>query len=101
VDLNALLLAADEGVQEQSRRHGYLLSVLGIKQVVVAVNKMDLVDYKQEVFDQVVLDYTAFLKEIGMEAHAFVPISARNGFNPFAVASPAKKFPVALFRSAK
>ena len=80
-DAAVLLIAANEGIREQSRRHGYLLSLLGIKQVVVAVNKMDLVDYKQEVFDQVVRDYTAFLKEIGMEARQFVPVSARNGTN--------------------
>jgi bifunctional enzyme CysN/CysC len=80
-DAAVLLIAANEGIREQSRRHGYLLSLLGIKQIVVAVNKMDLVDYKQEVFDQVVRDYTAFLKEIGMEARQFVPVSARNGTN--------------------
>jgi bifunctional enzyme CysN/CysC len=76
-----LLIAANEGIQEQSKRHGYLLSLLGIKQVVVAVNKMDLVDYSKDVFDNVVKDYTAFLKEIGLEARQFVPISARNGYN--------------------
>ncbi len=80
-DAAVLLIAANEGIQEQSKRHGYLLSLLGIKQVVVAVNKMDLVDYSREVFDQVVKDYTAFLKEIGLEARQFVPVSARNGFN--------------------
>ena len=80
-DAAVLLIAANEGIREQSKRHGYLLSLLGIRQVVVAVNKMDLVDYRQDVFDQVVKDYTAFLKEIGMEARTFVPISARGGFN--------------------
>jgi len=80
-DAAVLLIAANEGVREQSKRHGYLLSLLGIKQVVVAVNKMDLVDYSQEVFDQVVKEYTFFLKEIGLEARTFVPISARNGYN--------------------
>ena len=80
-DAAVLLIAANEGIQEQSKRHGYLLSLLGIKQVVVAVNKMDLVDFSRDVFDQVVKDYTAFLKEIGMEARQFVPISARSGLN--------------------
>ncbi len=80
-DAAVLLIAADEGVQEQSRRHGYLLSLLGIKQVVVAVNKMDLVDYSQEVFEKLQTEYRAFLKEVGLEAQLFVPISARNGFN--------------------
>ena len=80
-DAAVLLIAADEGVQEQSRRHGYLLSLLGIKQVVVAVNKMDLVDYSQEVFEKLQAEYRDFLKQIGLEARLFVPISARNGHN--------------------
>ena len=80
-DAAVLLIAANEGIREQSKRHGYLLSLLGIKQVVVAVNKMDLVDFRQDVYDKVVTDYSAFLKEIGLEARQFVPISARNGFN--------------------
>ena len=80
-DAAVLLIAANEGVQEQSRRHGYLLSLLGIRQVVVAVNKMDLVDYSREVFERVCSEYRAFLNQIGVEACAFVPISARNGVN--------------------
>ncbi|RYD85219.1 MAG: adenylyl-sulfate kinase [Verrucomicrobiaceae bacterium] len=80
-DAAVLLIAANEGVREQSRRHGYLLSLLGIHQVVVAVNKMDLVGYSQEVFDKVVAEYKAFLAQIGVEARAFIPISARNGHN--------------------
>ena len=80
-DAAVLLIAANEGVQEQSRRHGYLLSLLGIRQVVVAVNKMDLVGYSQEVFEEVCTEYRAFLAQIGVEARAFVPISARNGVN--------------------
>ncbi len=80
-DAAVLLIAANEGIREQSKRHGYLLSLLGIRQVVVAVNKMDLVDYSEEVFEQVKRDYTAFLAEIGLVAHAFVPISARGGLN--------------------
>jgi len=80
-DAAVLLIAANEGVREQSRRHGYLLSLLGIKQVVVAVNKMDLAGYSKETFDHVVAEYRKFLKQIGLEARTFVPISARNGFN--------------------
>ncbi len=80
-DAAVLLIAANEGVREQSRRHGYLLSLLGISQVVVAVNKMDLVDYSQAIFDSVVTEYKDFLRQIGVEARAFVPISARNGIN--------------------
>ncbi len=80
-DAAVLLIAANEGVREQSRRHGYLLSLLGIKQVVVAVNKMDLVNYSEETFNAVVAEYKGFLAQIGLEARSFVPISARNGLN--------------------
>jgi len=74
-----LLIDAKEGVQENSRRHGYLLSMLGIKQVVVAVNKIDLVDYSEAVFRRIEKEYRAFLAEIGIEPQAFIPISARAG----------------------
>ena len=80
-DAAVLLIAANEGVREQSRRHGYLLSLLGIKQVVVAVNKMDLAEYSETVFNEVVAEYRDFLKQIGLEARTFVPVSARNGYN--------------------
>ena len=80
-DAAILLIAANEGVREQSRRHGYLLSLLGIRQVVVAVNKMDLVNYSQETFEKLREDYSEFLRQIGMEARLFIPISARNGVN--------------------
>lgn len=80
-DAAVLLIAANEGVREQSRRHGYLLSLLGIKQVVVAVNKMDLAEYSEETFNAVVAEYRQFLKQIGLEARTFVPVSARNGYN--------------------
>jgi bifunctional enzyme CysN/CysC len=80
-DAAVLLIAANEGVQEQSRRHGYLLSLLGIKQVVVAINKMDLVGFSEEIFSSVRQEYSAFLKQIGVEARTFVPISAREGIN--------------------
>lgn len=85
-----LLIDADEGVQENSRRHGYMLSLLGIRKVVVAVNKMDLVDYDQGVFDAVEAEYRAFLKQIDVEPAAFIPISALEGGN---VAEPATTMP--------
>lgn len=74
-----LVIDAHEGVQENSRRHGYLLSMLGIRQIVVAVNKMDLVDYSQEVFDRVQAEYAGFLSQIQIDAQHFIPVSARNG----------------------
>ena len=92
-DAAVLLIAANEGVREQSRRHGYLLSLLGIKQVVVAVNKMDLVDFQKERFDEVAAEYRGFLSEIGLEARTFVPISARLGLN-VARRTPGKDSPM-------
>lgn len=74
-----LLIDADEGVQENSKRHGYLLSMLGIKQIIVAVNKMDLVNYDQKVFENVKTEYTSFLKDINVVPKSFIPISAREG----------------------
>ena len=76
-----LLIDAKEGVQEQSRRHGYLLSLLGIPQVAVLVNKMDLVGYDATRFGEVAEQYRAYLKSIGVEATGFIPISAREGDN--------------------
>ncbi|HEX7860105.1 MAG TPA: adenylyl-sulfate kinase [Verrucomicrobiae bacterium] len=76
-----LLIDANEGVQEQSRRHGYLLNLLGIRQIAVLVNKMDLQDYSQERFDQLETEYRKFLASIGVEPKQFVPIAAKHGDN--------------------
>ncbi|MCF7973380.1 MAG: GTP-binding protein [Phycisphaerae bacterium] len=76
-----LVIDAKEGVQENSRRHGYLLSMLGIRQVVVVVNKMDLVAYDESVFDAIETEYTAFLGKVGIQARYFIPVSAREGDN--------------------
>jgi len=76
-----LLIDAAEGVQEQSRRHGYLLHLLGIRQVAVAINKMDLVGYDRAVYDAVRDEYLAFLREFGVHPAAVIPISAREGHN--------------------
>ncbi len=85
-----LLIDASEGVQEQSRRHGYLLNLLGIRQVAVLVNKMDLRDYSQERFDQVEKEFRAFLKTVGVEPKCFIPIAAKHGDN---IASRSAKMP--------
>lgn len=74
-----LVIDAHEGIQENSRRHGYMVSMLGIKQVVVAVNKMDLIDYNQDVFERIVVDFKKFLAQVNIVPQAFVPISAREG----------------------
>lgn len=76
-----LLIDANEGIKENSKRHGYLLSMLGIKQITVCVNKMDLVGYSQKVFDQIEKDYRAFLKQIDVVPEQFIPIAAYHGDN--------------------
>ncbi len=76
-----LVIDAEEGVQENSRRHGYLLWMLGIKNIVVVVNKMDLVDYDQTVFDKIQTEYSAYLAGIGVTPLFFIPASGREGDN--------------------
>jgi bifunctional enzyme CysN/CysC len=85
-----LLIDASEGVQEQSRRHGYLLNLLGIKQIAVLVNKMDLANYSQERFAEIEKEYRAFLQSVGVTPKVFIPISAYHGEN---IANPSEKMP--------
>jgi bifunctional enzyme CysN/CysC len=80
-DAAILVIGADEGVREQSRRHAYLLSLLGIKQIIVVVNKMDLVDFSQARFQEIERDYRKFLVSLGLEGRAFIPASAKQGEN--------------------
>jgi bifunctional enzyme CysN/CysC len=76
-----LVIDAKEGIRENSRRHGYLLSMLDIKHVAICVNKMDLVDYSQSVFESIKDEYTEFLRQVGIKPMGFVPVSAREGDN--------------------
>ena len=76
-----LIIDADEGIKENSRRHGYMLSMLGIKQVVVAVNKMDLVSYDEKIFNAIEKEFRKFLLHVNITPKTFVPISAREGDN--------------------
>ncbi len=76
-----LLIDAYEGVQEQSRRHGYILHLLGLTQVAVVINKMDLVGYDAETYFKIKSEYTEFLNSIGVEPNAFIPVSAKLGEN--------------------
>ncbi|MCY2930710.1 MAG: GTP-binding protein, partial [Planctomycetota bacterium] len=76
-----LVIDAREGVQENSRRHGYLMSMLGISQLAVCVNKMDLVGHDEKVFESIRAEYTAFLKQVGIAPRAFIPIVAIEGEN--------------------
>lgn len=76
-----LLIDANEGVQENSRRHGYLLNLLGIRQIAVLVNKMDLEGYSEEKFNTIEAEYRAWLKSIGVVPKVFIPIAAKHGDN--------------------
>lgn len=76
-----LVIDAKEGVRENSKRHGYLLSMLGIKQITVLVNKMDLAEYSQARFEEIEKEYREFLKSINVEPISFIPVSGFFGEN--------------------
>ncbi|MBL0966958.1 sulfate adenylyltransferase subunit CysN [Blastomonas sp. UPD001] len=80
-DLAVILIDARKGVLVQTRRHSYLCHLIGIRNIVLAVNKMDLVDYDQAVFDEIVKDYAAFAQSIGIESFTAMPISGFRGDN--------------------
>ena len=80
-DLAVILIDARKGVLTQTRRHSYLAHLIGIRNIVLAVNKMDLVDYSQDIFDTIVGEYTDFAKSIGIEAFVPIPISGFKGDN--------------------
>ncbi len=80
-DAAILVIDAHEGVQENSRRHGYLLSMLGIEQVIICINKMDLAGYSKKAFDGIKGEYSKFLSKIDVKPKAFIPVSAKNGEN--------------------
>ena len=76
-----LMIDAKEGVQENSRRHAYMLSMLGIRQIAVVINKMDLVDYDEKVFEKVKEEYIEFLKQINITPRFVLPVSSFMGEN--------------------
>jgi len=80
-DLAVILIDARKGVLTQTRRHSYLVHLLGIRTIVLAVNKMDLVDYDRTVFDSIVADYRDFADRIGIGAFVAIPISGFKGDN--------------------
>jgi len=84
-----LVIDAHEGVRENSKRHGYILSMLGIRQIAVLVNKMDLLGWDQEAFDAVTREYADFLARLGVLPLRFIPVSARDGANIAARATEA------------
>ena len=80
-DVAVLLIDACQGVLTQTRRHAYLVSLVGIKQVVLAVNKMDLVNYRKDVFDAIVDDFSTLVNPLGFEVVTPIPLSALKGEN--------------------
>jgi bifunctional enzyme CysN/CysC len=76
-----LVIDAKEGILENSKRHGYLLSMLGIRQVAVLVNKMDLVGYSEATFKAIEKEYGDFLRGFNIKPAAFIPMSAMSGVN--------------------
>jgi bifunctional enzyme CysN/CysC len=85
-----LVIDAAEGVQENSRRHGYMVSLLGVKQLAVVVNKMDLVAWDRDVYQRIVREYGAFLDQVGIRPASFIPVSGRGGDN---IAAPSAQLP--------
>ncbi|MBK6705941.1 MAG: sulfate adenylyltransferase subunit CysN [Sphingomonadales bacterium] len=86
-DLAVILIDARKGVLVQTRRHSYLCNLIGIKNIVLAVNKMDLIDYDQARYDAIVADYAAFAAEIGIKSFTPMPISGFKGDNITAISA--------------
>ena len=80
-DLAIVLVDSRQGILPQTRRHSFIASLLGIRHIVVAINKIDLMDYSQQVYDRIVADYLEFAKDLGFETIVPIPISARYGDN--------------------
>ena len=80
-DLAIILVDARHGVLTQTKRHSFIVSLLGIKHIIVAINKMDIVDYRQEAFEKIKSDYTAFASRLDLPDVHFMPISALKGDN--------------------
>ncbi|CAE6764482.1 Bifunctional enzyme CysN/CysC [Paraburkholderia domus] len=80
-DVAIILIDARKGVLTQTRRHSYLVSLIGIRRIVVAINKLDMVDYAQDVFDRIEAEYREFARQIGLENIVCIPMSALRGDN--------------------
>jgi len=89
-NLAIILIDARYGIQTQTKRHSFIVNLLGIKHIVVAINKMDLVDFKQDVYEKIKADYLYFSKEFGVRDAIFIPLSALNGDN---IVNKSKKTP--------
>jgi bifunctional enzyme CysN/CysC len=89
-DAALMLIDAGQGIQQQSRLHAFLLSLLGVKQIAVIVNKMDLVDFSEARFAEIEAEYTTYLGELGITPTYVIPVAARDGDN---IAGPSARSP--------
>jgi len=89
-DVAVILIDARKGVLDQTRRHSYLVSLIGIRKVVLAINKLDLVDYSEQVFNEIEEEYRLFAQRIGLQDIACIPMSALKGDN---VTAPSENTP--------
>jgi len=89
-DAAVVMVDARKGVLTQTRRHSYLVSLIGIRHIVVAINKMDLVDYSEQAFRKIVDDYAGFAEHIGIENVTYIPMSAFKGDN---IVAPSERMP--------
>ncbi|WP_347988376.1 sulfate adenylyltransferase subunit CysN [Methylomonas sp. AM2-LC] len=89
-DLAVILIDARYGVQTQTKRHSFIASLLGLKHIIVAINKMDLVEYSETVFNTIKSDYLAFVKTLALDDIHFIPMSALDGDN---VVNPSEHMP--------
>lgn len=87
---SALVIDANEGVREQTRRHAYVLSMLGLKENIILLNKMDLIDYSEEIFNSVKSDIMSLCDSLGIPCTYIIPISAQDGDN---IATISEKMP--------
>ncbi len=89
-DLAVILIDARYGVQTQTKRHSFIASLLGLKHIIVAINKMDLVDYSEDTFNKIKADYLDFIKSLDLHDVHFIPMSALDGDN---VVNPSANMP--------
>ncbi|QPK62775.1 sulfate adenylyltransferase subunit CysN [Methylomonas sp. LL1] len=89
-DLAVILIDARYGVQTQTKRHSFIASLLGLKHIIVAINKMDLVNYSEDTFNKIKADYLAFVKTLDLHDVHFIPMSALDGDN---VVNPSENMP--------
>jgi len=82
-DVAIILIDAEKGVLEQTKRHSFIVNLLGIKHIVVAINKMDLVNYKENIFERIVDEYKELIKNFTFTSINFIPLSALKGDNVF------------------